>query len=173
MNSSVKLDAVLVQFKPLLFHGKVAVYPVLQTFVITTSHIQGGVVKIRNKLRRGAWPVEHLLSDRPSVIGHLRLSYASRLDPADNICNEVSSQIQAFMAGTKSPSWWPSGSAHISSSAVTGDCGLLVDLKQEVSVRRGSARTDLDERFCVLFLHFVACCLQGRGHLSEDERDEC
>ena len=102
MNSSVKLDAVPAQFKPLLFHCKVPMYPVLQTFVISTSHIQGGVVNIRNKLRRGAWSMEHLLSDRPSVIEHLRLSYVSLLDPADNIRNEVSSQIQAFMASTRS-----------------------------------------------------------------------
>ena len=94
MNSSVKLDAVRAQFKPLLFHGKVPMYPVLQTFVISISHIQGGVVKIRNKLRRGAWLMEHLLSDRPSVIRHLRLSCASLLDPADNIRNEVSSRTR-------------------------------------------------------------------------------
>ena len=53
-------------------------------------------------MRPAAWPLEHLPSDRPSVIRHLRLSFASLLDPADNIRDEVSSRIQAFMASMRS-----------------------------------------------------------------------
>ena len=102
MNSPVMLDAVPVQHKPLLFHGKVLMYPVLQIFVISPSDVLGGDIKIRNKLRRGAWLVEHLFSVRPSVIRHWRLSYASLLDPADKIPDKVSSRIQAFMASTRS-----------------------------------------------------------------------
>ena len=41
---------------------------------------------------RGLWNT--FFSDRPSVVRHLRLSCPSLLDPADNICDEVSSRIQ-------------------------------------------------------------------------------
>ena len=41
---------------------------------------------------RGLWNT--FFSARPSVVRHLRLSYPSLLDPADNIRDEVSSRIQ-------------------------------------------------------------------------------
>ena len=62
--------------------------------------------------------MERLFSGKPSVIRHLRVSYASLLDPAVNVRNEVSFRLQEVMASTRSPSWLRTGSAHTSSSAV-------------------------------------------------------
>ena len=47
---------------------------------ISTSHIQNGVVRITNEVRRGSWPVERRsLTRRVFVVRHLGVSYASLL----------------------------------------------------------------------------------------------
>ena len=61
--------------KHLLFHGGVPMTFPAPTeescspdSVILASHVQNGIVRISDKVRRGTRPVERLFSDKPSVV---------------------------------------------------------------------------------------------------------
>ena len=89
MNSLVMHNAVPVQHTPSLFHGRVPMFADLQTSLSQLLTFKTALPESAH-MQCGTRPVESHFSNKPSVIRHLRVPYASVLVPAVNIRNEVS-----------------------------------------------------------------------------------
>ena len=115
-NSFVTHDAVSAQHEPLFIHGGVPIcnfrtnkeYSILQTPRLI-SHIQTGVIRIRNKVRRTTRAVERRSPIRRDlVIRRSRVSHASLLDPvvkrsseARRLCPGTSTHVHVKVEGCR------------------------------------------------------------------------